>query len=130
MKLTYDNSPPDGSPGVLLGFLEGARARRLGRLAPSERRAIVIGCFARLFGDRAARPDRYVERLWAEEEYSRGCYGCHMPTGAWTHYGDALRAPEGPIHWAGAEVAQVWSGYMDGAVRSGEAASREVLAAL
>ena len=23
VKLTYDNSPPDGSPGVLLGFLEG-----------------------------------------------------------------------------------------------------------
>jgi len=130
VKLAYDNSPPDGSPGVLLGFLEGARARELGRLAPDERRAVVIDCFRRLFGERAAKPDRYVERLWAEEEFSRGCYGCHMPTGAWTHYGDVLRVPAGPIHWAGAEVAEVWSGYMDGAVRSGEAASREVLAAL
>ena len=49
---------------------------------------------------RRASPARYVERLWAEEEYTRGCYGCHMPTGAWTSYGEALRAPIGPLHWA------------------------------
>ena len=35
VRVTYDNSPPDGSPGVLLGFLEGRRARELGRL-PAE----------------------------------------------------------------------------------------------
>ena len=130
VKLTFDNSPPDGSPGVLLGFLEGQRARDLGRVAPAERREAVIDCFTRLFGERAAKPGRYVERLWAEEEFSRGCYGCFMPPGTWTSCGEALRAPIGPLHWAGAEVAEVWSGYMDGAVRSGEAAAREVLAAL
>jgi monoamine oxidase len=127
VKLTFDNSPPDGSPGVLLGFLEGRQARELGRLGPEERRTAVVDCFARMFGPRAAQPDRYVERLWAEEEWSRGCYGCHMPTGAWTNYGPALREPIGPLHWAGAEYATVWNGYMDGAVRSGEQAARAVL---
>ncbi len=38
--------------------------------------------------------------------------------------------PIGPLHWAGAEYATVWNGYMDGAVRSGEAAARELLARL
>ena len=90
----------------------------------------MVDCFARLFGPRAAEPERYVERLWAEEEFTRGCYGCYMPTGAWTSYGEALRAPIGPLHWAGSEIGQVWKGYMDGAVRSGETAAREVLAAL
>src|SRR5215212_2795692 len=127
VRLTFDNSPPDGSPGVLLGFLEGRRARELGRLPADERRAAVVDCFVRLFGPRAARPDAYVERLWADEEWSRGCYGCHMPTGAWTAYGPALREPIGPLHWAGAEYATVWNGYMDGAVRSGEATAREAL---
>jgi monoamine oxidase len=126
-KLTFDNSPPDGSPGVLLGFLEGRRAREFGRLGAQERRAAVVAGFARLFGSRAARPDAYVERLWAEEEWSRGCYGCHMPTGAWTAYGAALREPVGPIHWAGAEYSTVWNGYMDGAVRSGELAAAQAL---
>jgi len=130
IRLTFDNSPPEGSPGVLLGFLEGERARQAGRLEPAARRRAVLDCFARLFGERAREPDHYVERLWAEEEFSRGCYGCHLPTGAWTSYGEALRAPVGPLHWAGAEVAERWSGYMDGAVRSGEAAARHALAAL
>ena len=128
VRLTFDNSPPDGAPGVLLGFLEGRHARELGRLRADERRTAVIDCFARLFGPRAGRPGRYVERLWAEEEWTRGCYGCHMPTGAWTSYGPALREPIGPLHWAGAEYATVWSGYMDGAVRSGDAAAANVLA--
>ena len=57
VRLTFDNSPPDGSPGVLLGFLEGRHARQLGRLPADERRAAVMDCFARLFGPRAARPD-------------------------------------------------------------------------
>jgi monoamine oxidase len=127
VRLTFDNSPPGGSPGVLLGFLEGRHARELGRLRPEERRTAVVDCFARLFGPRAASPDDYVERLWAEEEWTRGCYGCHMPTGAWTNYGPALHAPIGPLHWAGAEYAYVWNGYMDGAVRSGEATAAEVL---
>ena len=65
-----------------------------------------------------------MERLWAEEEFSRGCYGCYMTTGRWTGYGEALRAPIGPLHWASTETAEVWSGYMDGAVRAGEAVAQ------
>ncbi len=127
VRLMFDNSPPGGSPGVLLGFLEGRHARELGRVRPEERRSAVLDTFARVFGNRAASPRDYVERLWAEEEWTRGCYGCHMPTGAWTNYGPALHAPIGPIHWAGAEYAHVWNGYMDGAVRSGETTASRIL---
>jgi monoamine oxidase len=45
----------------------------------------------------------------------------------WTGYGEALREPVGRIHWAGTESSEVWNGYMDGAIRSGERAAREVL---
>ncbi|MGH2838695.1 MAG: flavin monoamine oxidase family protein [Thermoleophilaceae bacterium] len=130
VKLTFDNSPPDGSPGVLLGFLEGNQARELGAWSPDRRRAAVIDCFARLFGREAESPLDYVDKSWADEEWTRGCYGCYMPTGAWTVYGPHLRAPVGPIHWAGAETATVWSGYMDGAVRSGDSAAEAVAATL
>jgi monoamine oxidase len=130
VRVTFDNSPPDGAPGVLLGFLEGRQARALGRRTPEQRRDAVVGCFARMFGPRAASPDGYVERVWADEEWTRGCYGCAMPTGAWTEFGPALRAPIGPLHWAGAETATVWSGYMDGAVSSGERAAADIVAAL
>jgi monoamine oxidase len=36
----------------------------------------------------------------------------------------------GLLHWAGTETATQWSGYMDGAVQSGQRAAREVLTAL
>jgi len=129
VKLTFDNSPPDGRPGVLLGFLEGRQARRLGAVGADERRRAVVECFARYFGPRAAEPERYIERSWAEEEWSRGCYGGYFGPGGWTEYGSALREPVGRVHWAGTETAIEWMGYMDGAVRSGERAARDVLAA-
>ncbi len=126
----FDNSPPEGSPGVLLGFLEGRAAREAADLPQTERRRMVAECLARFFGPEAANPIGYVDRAWGADEWSRGCYGGFMPTGAWTDYGPALRRPIGPIHWAGAETATVWNGYMDGAVGSGQDAARAVLASL
>jgi monoamine oxidase len=128
-KIVFDNSPPDGSPGVLLGFLEGGRAREFGRVPVAERRDAVVATFTRMFGPKAAKPERYVERVWADEQWTRGCYGCSLPTGGWTAYGDALRPAIGRIHWAGTETATKWMGYIDGAVRSGEQAAAEVVAA-
>jgi monoamine oxidase len=127
-KVIFDNSPPDGSPGVLLGFLEGDRARQFTRVSQDERREAVVGTFRRLFGKRAASPERYVDKSWAEEEWTRGCYGCYLPTGGWTTYGDAIREPIGRIHWAGTETALRWMGYIDGAIRSGERVASEVVA--
>lgn len=129
-RVVFDNSPPDGRPGVLLGFLEGRLAREWGARPAEERRRAILAGHARLFGERAARPTRFVERVWAEEEWTRGCYGCLMTTGGWTEFGRALRAPIGRLHWAGAETATIWNGYMDGAVQSGERACEEVASAL
>jgi monoamine oxidase len=130
VSVATDNSPPDGSPGVLLGFLEGNAARKASGLPQGERREIVLGCFRRFFGERATRPDHYVDKAWAEEEWSRGCYGGFMAPGVWLEHGRALHEPIGPLHWAGAETATVWNGYMDGAVSSGERAAQEALAAI
>jgi monoamine oxidase len=50
-----------------------------------------------------------------------------MTTGAWTSLGKALREPVGNIHWAGTETSDVWNGYIDGAIRSGERVAKEIL---
>jgi monoamine oxidase len=130
LTIAFDNSPTDGSPGILVGFLEGRPARELGRRSEEERRDAVLANLVRIFGSEAARPVRYLERNWAEEEWSRGCYVGYTPPGVLTSYGPALREPIGPLHWAGTETATVWNGYMDGAIQSGERAAREALAAL
>jgi monoamine oxidase len=130
VKLTFDNSLPGAEPGILMGFAEGQDGRRLARLDPRARREAVLTALTRYFGPRAAAPVAYLEKDWMAEEYSRGCYGGHFTPGVLTGFGHALRAPVGPIHWAGAETATVWNGYLEGAVRSGERAAAEVLAAL
>lgn len=128
VNVSFDNSPPDGSPGVLVGFLEGRDARRAALLPAAERRALVLGCFAGAFGSGAARPKDYVEKDWSGEAWTRGGYNGFAPPGVLLDYGAALRAPVGRIHWAGSETSDYWFGAMDGAVRSGERAAAEVLA--
>jgi monoamine oxidase len=128
--VTLDSSPRSGRPGVLLGFVGGDEARRFTRLAQPERRRAALASFARCFGPRALEPVDYLEADWASEPYSRGCPVGIAPPGVLTTYGAALREPVGAIHWAGTETSTYWNGYMDGAVRSGERAAAEVLAAL
>lgn len=129
VKVTFDVSPPGAEVGVLLGFVEGGEARRWLRLTPAERRRTFLDCLVRYFGPAAAEPADYVERDWTAEEFTRGCYGAHFAPGVWTAYGEALRPPIGRIHWAGAEYAAQWNGYMEGAVRSGQTAAVEVSSA-
>ena len=127
VKITFDVSPPDGGIGILLGFVEGGEARRWQRLPDAERRQTVIDSLVRHFGPQAAHPTAYVEKDWSAEEFTRGCYGAHFAPGVWTGYGDVLRPPVGVIHWAGAEYAVEWNGYMEGAVRSGRATAQEII---
>ena len=125
--LTFDASPPGGTPGVLLGFVGGDDARTLAHLEPTGRRGAVLNGLARLFGPAALHPTEYVEQDWAAEPWSRGGPTCFFGPGGWTRYGAAVRAPIGHIHWAGTETATTWSGYMDGAIRSGDRAAAEIL---
>lgn len=130
VKITFDNSPPDGSPGVMLGFIEGEDARKASQLSPAARRAAVLANFVTYFGSQAANPRSYVEMNWSLEPWTRGCYVGYTAPGVLLDYGPAIRAAVGRIHWAGSETSDYWNGYMDGAVRSGQRAAAEVLAAL
>ena len=130
VKITFDNSPPSGEPGVMLGFIEGAEARDWGERPAAERKQAVLESFARYFGDAMLEPEFYVEKSWAADEWAGGCYTGYTPPGVLLDYGKALREPVGRVHWAGTETATRWSGYIDGAVQSGERVVAEVLEAL
>ena len=130
VEVVFDSSPPDGSCGVLLAFVEGADAVRVASWSPDALHDAVVARLVDLFGPHAARPTAVVSRDWSAEPYSRGCYGGYLPPGVWTTYGHALREPVGPLHWAGAETATEWAGYLEGAVQSGRRAARAVLESL
>lgn len=127
VRLVYDDSPHAGERGALVAFILGAPAKEWGARTRAERARAVCDQLAQLFGAQAAQPLAYLEQNWPAEPWSKGCYVGILPPGALTSYGAALREPAGLIFWAGTETAQVWNGYMDGAIESGERAAREVL---
>jgi len=127
LQLVFDNSPPDASLGVLTCFLAAAEVP--GMAAREDRARLVPQELVRYFGPQARASTGWVEKDWSTDPWSTGCI-TPLPPGLLSAYGPALRAPVGRVHWAGTESAEQGCGYMEGAVRSGERAAAEVLAAL
>jgi monoamine oxidase len=125
--ITFDVSPSHTGPGILLGFTD---SRTFDPLPDHHRREVALGCLADIFGDAALDPVDYVDHCWSLEPFAPGGPTAAVPPGSWTRFGPWLRRPVGPIHWAGTETADEWTGFMDGAVRSGQRAAAEVAARL
>jgi monoamine oxidase len=123
----FDNSPPEGSPGVLYGLIEGDAAREWGSRPGEERKAAVLESFARFFGPHARTPTDYLEHDWAAQRWIRGGSSLIFAPGTLTEYGPSLRTPVDRIHWAGTETAIEQWGSMDGTISAATRAVHEVL---
>lgn len=126
----FDRGTPLTRGGALVGFFDGAPAQRWADRPAAERRARVLEDIAEFLGEAARHPTDYVEEVWTLSPYHRGGYVSVPGPGVLTGFGTALLDPVGRIHWAGTETAEAWTGYIDGAVRSGERAAKEVAALL
>ena len=122
VSITFDVSPGADGPGVLLGFVHdpGFDALDAGR-----RRQLTLESFATLFGAQALDPLDYLDHRWGAEQFAAGGPTAAVPPGSWPQYGQWLREPVGPLYWAGTETADEWTGFLDGAVRSGQRAAVE-----
>ena len=109
---TFDNSPPDGRCGVLMGFAEAEHARRLGQLDLVKRQRSVVDCMVRFFGPRARNFCLQLRRARLELRKSTraGAMGLSRRFSCGNSYGSALTEPIGRIHWAGAETSPVSNG--------------------
>lgn len=125
-----DAGVPGRSEGLLVGFLAGAQAREVQQMDAAQRRQTVVDCLVRYLGPAAAQPLAYVEKDWSSDPWSLGAYASLFPPGTLTAYGPWLREPCGRLHWAGTETAQIATGYIEGAIESGERAAAELAALL
>jgi monoamine oxidase len=118
-----DNSPEDASTGILMGFPNDG----FWSIAAAEREQVVRDELQELFGVQAQDNIDYKETNWDSDPHISGCVS---PQGKnfLTSYGPSLRTPVGNIHWAGTETSEIWTGYMDGAVRSGIRVAEEIQA--
>ncbi|HEY3614800.1 MAG TPA: FAD-dependent oxidoreductase, partial [Gaiellales bacterium] len=66
---------------------------------------------------------------WLADEFARGTWAIHRP-GWYAKHHASMRAPERGMVFAGSDVADGWSGFVDGAIESGLRAARQVRALL
>ena len=85
---------------------------------------------AKYVGPRALRPVDFIETDWSAQEWTQGAYGTSFGVGGLSRFGEDLRRPIGPIHWACTDIAGVGHIHMEGAVRSGARAAKACLAAI
>ncbi len=123
---TVDDSPADGSVGVLTGFVTGREAHRFSALTTPTQRGEAVAQAAHLFPD-LPPPIGFHVTDWVHEEYSRGCYAALFGPGDWQRHGPHLKTPHQRVHWAGTETSTEFFGLMEGAVRSGHRVATEVL---
>lgn len=127
VSITFDNTPASGAPGALVGFVGGSDVPGYTALPAAGRRDLALGTFARLFGPEALGAEQFHERDWLAEGWAKGGPVSNLGPGVLAQDGHTLGAPVGPIHFALTEYATRWRGYMDGAVRAGEAAATAIL---
>ncbi len=66
---------------------------------------------------------------WLADEFARGTWAIHRP-GWYTRHHAAMRGPENGLVFAGSDLADGWSGFVDGAIESGLRAATQVQALL
>ena len=66
---------------------------------------------------------------WVSDPWARGMWCCFRP-GQLTGSLRELQRPEGRLAFAGGDIADMWGGYIDGAIESGMTAARDVEAIL
>ncbi|MFM0557286.1 FAD-dependent oxidoreductase [Paraburkholderia sediminicola] len=119
----YDNSPPGGEVGIINAFVMNA-------MVPSDLQAakrMQTELYAQAWGEEALSPVSYHDRDWGRADpWTLTCVSA-IPPGFWSAHGEALRPPCGNLIWSGTETANIWAGYMDGAVRSGHHGALQAL---
>lgn len=121
----YETTEDQGDgPPVLMAYTGGDGGRRLAEHDEVARVATVVGDIRTMYGVDAPAIAS-TSRAWSIEPRFGGAYAAYRP-GQVTAFWQSLREPCGPIHLAGEHVA-TWTGYLEGAVESGETVAARLL---
>lgn len=119
-----------GQPGRT-GLLTATIGGELGRSLIGQEEAAANRLATAVLADAFPQISREIMDLhiirWAEEPFAEGAFAAFAP-GQMTRLMPGIATPEGRLHFAG-EHTSVYMGWMEGAIRSGERAAREILKA-
>jgi monoamine oxidase len=114
----------DGDPGILLVYSVGEAGTELGRLPAQPRIARVTSAVQRIYPRATGGRVGSTTACWQNERYNGGTYSVYEP-GQVGRFWSQLRRPAGRLYFAGEHTAD-FTGYMEGAARSGQRAAKQI----
>jgi monoamine oxidase len=114
----------DGEAGILMAYTGGDGGRDLARLPEGSRMAEIEAGHRAMYPDVGPRIGGFSQ-AWSAEPLFGGSYAVYRP-GEITRFWRVLRVPHGRVHLAGEHTA-TWTGYLEGAVESGESVAARLL---
>ena len=115
-----------GEPGVLMAYCGGDGGREWARLSEADRLSLAASEMAGMHQLTDAPLDGF-SRAWSGEPRYGGSYAVYQPGQVTAHW-QVLREPWGRVHLAGEHVADC-TGYMEGALESGENVAARIVGA-
>jgi monoamine oxidase len=120
----YTQLGPDGDPAPFLAAFAGS-PRALEALDVESGPERWLAALGRLRPDLELDFDTVMLSTWADDSWARGAYSARSATSPIDT--EALMRPVGPLFFAGEHTAGAWHGLMEGALRSGARAAKELL---
>ncbi|MCU1400332.1 MAG: Amine oxidase [Acidimicrobiales bacterium] len=114
-----------GETGILMAYTGGDGGRALGELDETDRMNMIERSQREMYPQLAPRLAGFSQ-AWSAEPGFGGSYAVYRP-GEITRHWAALRRPIGRLHLAGEHTA-TWTGYLEGAIESGETVAARLLA--
>ena len=117
-----DASLDAGLPPRLIAFQGGPLAREWAAQPRDTRQAILLHHLSRAFGEESLAPLEVAEAVWVDHPWSGGGYNATVRIGGCPDAVARLAAWDGPVRFAGAEIDDLFWGYVEGAIHSGRTA--------
>ena len=133
VSVTRDTCVDDEENFAMTCFIGGVFGRRWSGLTQEDKKSTVLKQLGAVFAEGRDITSLCLDAMespWIDEEWNGwGCPCAVMQPGVMEDGKgvEALRKTEGRLHFVGTEMADVWRGYMEGAVRSGESGGLEVM---
>ena len=94
-------------------------------MTPAQRTAYGVGLTKAAFPQLERELEKSFIQRWMDEPFARGAFTVFQP-GQMSGWSAAITRPERGVHFAG-EHTSPWTGWMEGAVWSGERVAQEIL---
>jgi monoamine oxidase len=122
-----DSSLKNQKEGKLVLFIGAETALGLSKKRQEQRKEFAYKLTKQAFGESWLTPTEYHEGIWVNHPWSGGGYNSFVKYGGKPNAAEILRNYNTNLLFAGSEISAEFPGYMEGGIRSGYSAAKQIL---